>query len=199
MNEDNALENKKLSRKERKRLAKQEKKEQKRARKVEDRAFEKQAPKRKLKITAWIIELVGLAIVAVPAILIIGAYVLAFFALVIGVLVFFVFLIGLLIFGIGYFIYANSVEKPTLDGYFAVPTSFFDWATNLVNSINNINGVLLTVFGGLSLAIEIVGFVLLLLSFNSLSKKHKVSYIILMSLIMILSIVILIFGITKIA
>ena len=186
-----------LSKKEKKKLAKQEKKAKKKEQKAADREFEKTHPLRKRKIAAWIVELVGLVIALVPAVVIIGVIILALIAYIWGALVYLLLIFGLLLIGIGYFIYAASVDHPSLDGYFNIGGSIFNWANGMMDFLDKVNGYFVTIFAGVSLAIEIVGYVLLMTSLPALSKKHKVSYIILMSLILTLSIAMLIFGITK--
>ncbi len=191
-------EQKPLSKREMKKLAKEEKKARKKEQKEADRAYEKSHPLRKRKIAAWIVELVGLLIAAVPVVVIIGVFIIAFFGYIIGAVLFILLAFGLILFGLGYFIYASIVENPSLDGYFKVGTSIFDWSNNLINFIDKLNGWFLTIFGGVALVINIVGFILLMTSLSACSKKHKVAYIILMSLILILSLGILIYGLTKI-
>ena len=196
---DEVKENQKpLSRRESKILAKQEKKTRKKEQKEADRAYEKSHPLRKRKIAAWIVELVGLLIAAIPAVVIIGVFIIAFFGYFLGAILFILLAFGLLLFGLGYVIYASVVDNPSLDGYFKIGTSIFDWSNNLINFIDKLNGWFLTIFGGISLIIEIVGFILLMTSLSACSKKHKVAYIILMSLILILSLGILIYGLTKV-
>ena len=186
-----------LSRREQKKLAKQEKKAKKKEKKEADRAFEKSHPLRKRKIAAWIVELVGLVIALVPAVVIIGVIILALLAYIWGAIVYLLLIFGFLLIGIGYFIYAANTENPSPDGYFNIGASIFNWANGMLDFLDKVNGYFVTIFAGVSLAVEIVGYVLLMTSLPALSKKHKVSYIILMSLILTLSIAMLIFGITK--
>ena len=186
-----------LSKKEKKKLAKQEKKAKKKEQKATDREFEKTHPLRKRKIAAWIVELVGLVIALVPAVVIIGTIFIALCAYIFGAFVFLLLVFGLLIFGLGYLIYMNSVEHPSMDGYMNIGGSIINWANGLMNFLDKIDGWFVTIFAGVSLVIEIVGYVLLMTSLPACSKKHKVSYIVLMSLILTLSIAMLIFGITK--
>ncbi len=198
MDEEVKENQKPLSKREMKKHAKEEKKARKKEQKEADRAYEKSHPLRKRKIAAWIVELVGLLIAAVPAVVIIGVFIIAFFGYIIGAVLFILLAFGLILFGLGYFIYASIVENPSLDGYFKVGTSIFDWSNNLINSIDKLNGWFLTIFGGVALVINIVGFILLMTSLSACSKKHKFAYIILMSLILILSLGILIYGLTKV-
>lgn len=201
MEEENKIEQKveqkPLSKREKKRLAKQEKKQRKKEQKLADKEFEKNHPLRKRKIAAWIVELVGLVVAMVPAVVIIGVIFIAICAYIWGALVFLILVFGLLLFGLGYLIYASSVENASFDGYMNIGGSIFNWANGLMNFLDKIDGWFVTIFAGVSLVIEIVGYVLLMTSLPACSKKHKVSYIVLMSLILTLSIAMLIFGITK--
>lgn len=201
MEEENKIEQKveqkPLSKREKKKLAKQEKKQRKKEQKLADKEFERNHPLRKRKIAAWIVELVGLVVAMVPAVVIIGVIFIAICAYIWGALVFLILVFGLLLFGLGYLIYASSVENASFDGYMNIGGSIFNWANGLMNFLDKIDGWFVTIFAGVSLVIEIVGYVLLMTSLPACSKKHKVSYIVLMSLILTLSIAMLIFGITK--
>ena len=198
MAEEELIEQKPLSKREQKKLAKEEKKAKKKEQKEADRAYEKSHPLRKRKIAAWIVELVGLLVAMVPAVVIIGVFLIALFAYIIGAVLFILLVFGFILFGLGYLIYASTTDNPSPEGYFAIGTRVFDWANNLMNWLDKLNGWFLTIFGGVSLIIEIVGFILLMTSLKACSKKHKVAYIILMSLILLLSIGILAFGLTKV-
>ena len=198
MAEEELVEQKPLSKREQKKLAKQEKKAKKKEQKEADRAYEKSHPLRKRKIAAWIVELVGLLVAMVPAVVIIGVFLIALFAYIWGAILFILLAFGFILFGLGYFIYASTTNEPSPEGYFAIATNVFEWANRLVEWLNKLNGWFLTIFSGISLVLEIVGFVLLMTSLSACSKKHKVAYIILMSLIMALSIGILVYGLTKV-
>jgi cation transport ATPase len=191
------VEEKPLSKREQKKLAKQEKKELKKKQREEERAFELAHPLRKRKRTAWMLELIGLGFAAVPAVLILGLSIVALFAAVWGILVFIVLIMGFIFFGLGYLIYAQSTEHPSTNGYFHIGTSIFDWIANLFNFLNKIQGWFFASFAGISLILEIIGFVLLMTSLNACSKRHKKSYIVLMCLIMTLSIGLLTYGLIK--
>ena len=192
------VEQKPLSKKEQKKLNKAEKKAKKKEQKEADRAFERSHPLRKRKIAAWIVELVGLVVAMVPAVIIIGVFFLALFAFIWGAIVFIVLVFGFIMFGLGYLIYASNVENPSVDGYFKIGTSIFDWGSNLLNILDKLDGWFITIFAGVSVVIEIVGYILLMTSLSALTKKHKIAYIILMSLILTLSIGLLAFGLTKV-
>ena len=202
MEEENKIEQKveqkPLSKREKKRLAKQEKKQRKKEKKLADKEFERNHPLRKRKIAAWIVELVGLVILAVPGVIFVGLFIAALGAYLIGALVLLVLAIGFIFLGLGYFIYAGTTENPSPEGYFGLGTGIIDWGNSLINIINTLNGWFLTIFGGVSLLINLVGFILLLTSLNACSKKHKVAYIILMVLIILASLGILIIGLTKV-
>ncbi len=191
------VEQKPLSKREKKRLAKKEKKQRKKEQKLADTEFERNHPLRKRRRAAWIVELVGLLVAAVPAVVIIGILIAAILIYIFGAFVFLLLVFGLLLFGLGYLIYANSVEHPSMDGYINIGGSIFNWANGLMNFLDKIDGWFITIFAGVSLVLEIVGYVLLMTSLPACSKKHKVSYIVLMSLILTLSIGMLIFGITR--
>ena len=191
-------EQKSLSKRELKKLAKQEKKAKKKEQKEADRAFEKSHPLRKRKIAAWIIELVGLVIAAVPAVIIIGIFLAALAGYLLGAIIYIFLIFGLLLLGLGYFIYASTIDNPSLDGYFEIGGSIFGFSDGLLHIIERLDGWFLTIFGGVAVIIEIVGYVLLMTSLSACSKKHKVAYIILMSLILTLSLGILIYGLTKV-
>ena len=79
MEEKNIIEQKEeqkpLSKREKKKLAKQEKKQKKKEQKLADKEFEKNHPLRKRKIAAWIVELVGLTITAVPGVIFLGLFI----------------------------------------------------------------------------------------------------------------------------
>ncbi len=186
-----------LSKKEQKKLSKQEKKAQKKEQKAADRAFERAHPLRKRKITAWIIELVGLVIAAIPAVVIIGTLLLALLIYVFGAIVYVILIFGFLIFGLGYLIYASTVDHPSVDGYFNIGGGIFNFANGLMDFLDKIDGWFVTIFAGISLILEITGYILLFTSLSACTKKHKIAYIILMSLIITLSIAMLAFGITK--
>ena len=191
------VEEKPLSKREKKKIAKQEKKALKKEQKAKDREFERNHPLRKRKIAAWIVELSGLLIAAIPAVVIFGIIIVAILAFLWGALVYLLLVFGFIIFGLGYLIYASSVENPSVDGYFNIGGSIINWANGLLNFLDRINGWFITIFAGVSLIVEIVGYVLLMTSLSACTKKHKIAYIILMSLILTLSIGMLIFGITK--
>ncbi len=201
MEEENKIEQKveqkPLSKREKKRLAKQEKKQRKKEQKLADKEFERNHPLSKRRRAAWIVELVGLVVAMIPAVVIIGTIILALLLYIAGAFVFLLLVFGLLLFGLGYLIYASSVEHPSMDGYMNIGGSIFNTANGLMNFLDKIDGWFITIFAGVSLVIEIVGYVLLMTSLPACSKKHKVSYIVLMSLILTLSIGLLIFGITK--
>ena len=202
MEEENKIEQKveqkPLSKREKKRLAKQEKKQRKKEQKLADKEFEKNHPLRKRKIAAWIVELVGLVILAVPGVLFVGLFIAALAAYIVGALVLLFLAMGFIFFGIGYFIYAGSTDNPSVQGYFGIATDILDWGNSLINIMDTLNGWFLTIFGGVSLVINLVGFILLLTSLNACSKKHKVASIILMVLIILASIVIFVLGLTKV-
>ena len=198
MEEEVKVEEKQLSKREIKKLAKKEKKEHKKEQKAADRAFERSHPLRKRKIAAWIVELVGLVLAAVPAVIILGVFFLALLGYLLGVFLYLILIFGLLLFGLGYLIYAANTEKPSLDGYFGSAVSILNWSNGLMNTLDKLNGWFLVIFGGASLVIEIVGYVLLMTSLSACTKKHKISYIILMSLIITLSIALLAFGLSKV-
>ena len=197
MEEEVKVEQKPLSKKEQKKLAKREKKELKRKQKEEDRAFEKAHPLRKRKIAAWIVELVGLGIAMVPAVIIIGLFIAALFFYIVGAIVMIFLIFGLLCFGLGYIIYMNSVSNPSLDGYFGSAMGILNFGNGLINLMDKLDAWFLTIFGGASLVLTITGFILLMTSLSACTKKHKIAYIILMSLIMLLSIGVLTFGLVK--
>lgn len=202
MEEENKIEQKveqkPLSKREKKRLAKQEKKQRKKEQKLADKEFERNHPLRKRRRAAWIVELVGLGVTAVPGVLIIGLSIAAVAAYILGALIYLFLIFGLLIFGLGYLIYYFSVEHATIDGYFSPGSTVVGWGADLMRFVNGLDGWFLTIFGGVSLVINIVGFVLLLTSLSACSKKHKVAYIILMVLIILVSAGILAFGLTKV-
>ena len=198
MEEENKIEQKPLSKREKKRLAKQEKKQRKKEQKLADKEFEKNHPLRKRKIAAWIVELVGLVIAAVPGVIFVGLFIAALAAYLFGALVLLFLAMGFIFFGIGYLIYAGTTDNPSTAGYFASGTRILDWGNSLINIMNTLNGWFLTIFGGVSLVINLVGFVLLLTSLNACSKKHKVAYIILMVLIILASLGIFVIGLTKV-
>lgn len=191
-------EQKPLSKREKKKLAKQEKKQKKKEQKLADKEFEKNHPLRKRKIAAWIVELVGLTITAVPGVIFLGLFIVALLAYILGAFILLILGFGLLCLGLGYLIYAGTVDNPSIEGYFGLSAGIINWGNSLINIINTLDGWFLTIFGGVSLVINIVGFVLLLTSLNACSKKHKVSYIILMVLIILASAGILILGLTKV-
>ena len=202
MEEKNIIEQKEeqkpLSKREKKKLAKQEKKQRKKEQKLADKEFEKNHPLRKRKIAAWIVELVGLTITAVPGVIFLGLFIVALLAYILGAFILLILGFGLLCLGLGYLIYAGTVDNPSIEGYFGLSAGIINWGNSLINIINTLDGWFLTIFGGVSLVINIVGFVLLLTSLNACSKKHKVSYIILMVLIILASAGILILGLTKV-
>lgn len=202
MEEKNIIEQKEeqkpLSKREKKKLAKQEKKQRKKEQKLADKEFEKNHPLRKRKIAAWIVELVGLAITAVPGVIFVGLFIVALLAYILGAFILLILGFGLLCLGLGYLIYAGTVDNPSIEGYFGLSAGIINWGNSLINIINTLDGWFLTIFGGVSLVINIVGFVLLLTSLSACSKKHKVSYIILMVLIILASAGILILGLTKV-
>lgn len=202
MEEKNIIEQKEeqkpLSKREKKKLAKQEKKQRKKEQKLADKEFEKNHPLRKRKIAAWIVELVGLAITAVPGVIFLGLFIVALLAYILGAFILLILGFGLLCLGLGYLIYAGTVDNPSIEGYFGLSAGIINWGNSLINIINTLDGWFLTIFGGVSLVINIVGFVLLLTSLNACSKKHKVSYIILMVLIILASAGILVLGLTKV-
>lgn len=202
MEEKNIIEQKEeqkpLSKREKKKLAKQEKKQRKKEQKLADKEFEKNHPLRKRKIAAWIVELVGLAITAVPGVIFVGLFIVALLAYILGAFILLILGFGLLCLGLGYLIYAGTVDNPSIEGYFGLSAGIINWGNSLINIINTLDGWFLTIFGGLSLVINIVGFVLLLTSLSACSKKHKVSYIILMVLIILASAGILVLGLTKV-
>ncbi len=202
MEEKNIIEQKEeqkpLSKREKKKLAKQEKKQRKKEQKLADKEFEKNHPLRKRKIAAWIVELVGLTITAVPGVIFLGLFIVALAAYILGAFILLILGFGLLCLGLGYLIYAGTVDNPSIEGYFGLSAGIINWGNSLINIINTLDGWFLTIFGGVSLVINIVGFVLLLTSLNACSKKHKVSYIILMVLIILASAGILILGLTKV-
>ena len=202
MEEKNIIEQKEeqkpLSKREKKKLAKQEKKQRKKEQKLADKEFEKNHPLRKRKIAAWIVELVGLTITAVPGVIFLGLFIVALLAYILGAFILLILGFGLLCLGLGYLIYAGTVDNPSIEGYFGLSAGIINWGNSLINIINTLDGWFLTIFGGVSLVINIVGFVLLLTSLNACSKKHKVSYIILMVLIILASAGILVLGLTKV-
>ena len=202
MEEKNIIEQKEeqkpLSKREKKKLAKQEKKQRKKEQKLADKEFEKNHPLRKRKIAAWIVELVGLTITAVPGVIFLGLFIVALAAYILGAFILLILGFGLLCLGLGYLIYAGTVDNPSIEGYFGLSAGIINWGNSLINIINTLDGWFLTIFGGVSLVIKIVGFVLLLTSLNACSKKHKVSYIILMVLIILASAGILVLGLTKV-
>ncbi len=202
MEEKNIIEQKEeqkpLSKREKKKLAKQEKKQRKKEQKLADKEFEKNHPLRKRKIAAWIVELVGLAITAVPGVIFLGLFIVALLAYILGAFILLILGFGLLCLGLGYLIYAGTVNNPSIEGYFGLSAGIINWGNSLINIINTLDGWFLTIFGGVSLVINIVGFVLLLTSLNACSKKHKISYIILMVLIILASAGILVLGLTKV-
>ena len=202
MEEKNIIEQKEeqkpLSKREKKKLAKQEKKQRKKEQKLADKEFEKNHPLRKRKIAAWIVELVGLTITAVPGVIFLGLFIVALAAYILGAFILLILGFGLLCLGLGYLIYAGTVDNPSIEGYFGLSAGIINWGNSLINIINTLDGWFLTIFGGVSLVINIVGFVLLLTSLNACSKKHKVSYIILMVLIILASAGILVLGLTKV-
>ena len=202
MEEKNIIEQKEeqkpLSKREKKKLAKQEKKQRKKEQKLADKEFEKNHPLRKRKIAAWIVELVGLTITAVPGVIFLGLFIVALAAYILGAFILLILGFGLLCLGLGYLIYAGTVDNPSIEGYFGLSAGIINWGNSLINIINTLDGWFLTIFGGVSLVINIVGFVLLLTSLSACSKKHKVSYIILMVLIILASAGILILGLTKV-
>lgn len=202
MEEKNIIEQKEeqkpLSKREKKKLAKQEKKQRKKEQKLADKEFEKNHPLRKRKIAAWIVELVGLTITAVPGVIFLGLFIVALAAYILGAFILLILGFGLLCLGLGYLIYAGTVDNPSIEGYFGLSAGIINWGNSLINIINTLDGWFLTIFGGVSLLINIVGFVLLLTSLNACSKKHKVSYIILMVLIILASAGILVLGLTKV-
>ena len=202
MEEKNIIEQKEeqkpLSKREKKKLAKQEKKQKKKEQKLADKEFEKNHPLKKRKIAAWIVELVGLTITAVPGVIFVGLFIVALLAYILGAFILLILGFGLLCLGLGYLIYAGTVDNPSIEGYFGLSAGIINWGNSLINIINTLDGWFLTIFGGVSLVINIVGFVLLLTSLNACSKKHKVSYIILMVLIILASAGILILGLTKV-
>ena len=202
MEEKNIIEQKEeqkpLSKREKKKLAKQEKKQRKKEQKLADKEFEKNHPLRKRKIAAWIVELVGLAITAVPGVIFVGLFIVALLAYILGAFILLILGFGLLCLGLGYLIYAGTVDNPSIEGYFGLSAGIINWGNSLINIINTLDGWFLTIFGGVSLVINIVGFVLLLTSLSACSKKHKVSYIILMVLIILASAGILVLGLTKV-
>ena len=202
MEEENKIEQKveqkPLSKREKKRLAKQEKKQRKKEQKLADKEFERNHPLRKRRRAAWIIELVGLVVAAVPGVLIVGLFIAALAAYIFGALIIVFLAFGFIFFGLGYFIYAGTVDHATPEGYFGLGTGILDWGNSLMNIINTLNGWFLTIFGGASLVINLVGFILLLTSLDACSKKHKVAYIILMVLIVLASAGILALGLTKV-
>ena len=192
------VEQKPLSKREKKRLAKQEKKQRKKEKKLADKEFERNHPLRKRKIAAWIVELVGLVILAVPGVIFVGLFIAALGAFIVGALILLLLAMGFIFFGIGYFIYAGTTDNPSPEGYFSSGTRILDWGNSLINIMDTLNGWFLTIFGGVSLVINLVGFILLLTSLNACSKKHKVTYIILMVLIILASVGILVSGLTKV-
>ena len=202
MEEKNIIEQKEeqkpLSKREKKKLAKQEKKQKKKEQKLADKEFEKNHPLRKRKIAAWIVELVGLAITAVPGVIFLGLFIVALLAYILGAFILLILGFGLLCLGLGYLIYAGTVDNPSIEGYFGLSAGIINWGNSLINIINTLDGWFLTIFGGVSLVINIVGFVLLITSLSACSKKHKVSYIILMVLIILASAGILVLGLTKV-
>ena len=202
MEEKNIIEQKEeqkpLSKREKKKLAKQEKKQKKKEQKLADKEFEKNHPLRKRKIAAWIVELVGLTITAVPGVIFLGLFIVALLAYILGAFILLILGFGLLCLGLGYLIYAGTVDNPSIEGYFGLSAGIINWGNSLINIINTLDGWFLTIFGGVSLMINIVGFVLLITSLSACSKKHKVSYIILMVLIILASAGILVLGLTKV-
>ena len=197
MDEEVKVQEQPLSKKEQKKLAKKEKKEQRRQQKEADRAFERSHPLRKRKVAAWIVELVGFGVAMVPAIIIIGLFIAALFFYIVGAIVYIFLIFGLLCFGLGYIIYMSSASNPSLDGYFGLGSGILNIGNSLINLIDFLDKWFLTVCGGISFALALTGFILLMTSLSACTKKHKIAYIILMSLIMLLSAGVLAFGIVK--
>ena len=192
------IEQKPLSKREMKKLAKQEKKQRKKEQKLADKEFEKNHPLRKRKIAAWIITLVGLLVVCVPGVLFIGAAFLALLAALLGIFLYIILIFGLICFGLGWFIFYATTGKSDINDYFGIAGGIFDWINGLGKFIDSINGYFITIFAGVSVVLEIVGFVLLMTSLSACTKKHKIAYIILMALIMTVSIGLLAYGLLKI-
>ena len=189
-------ENKPLSKRARKKQAKIEKKKAKREKRIAEAKFEKEAGRKGAKTTSLVFGILGVVTSVAPVILLVLAFIFAIIVYFVGLLVYLILIFGLLLIGIGYLIYSTMSDNPSMDGYLGIGTKIFDFANGLINGASNIQGLALVICGGVGVAFEITSLILLFISYPALVKRHRIAYTILLILGLIISIIMLVIGIT---
>lgn len=184
----------KLTKKERR----EQKKAEKKARRQADKEFERNAGRKAPKILSLIFGIIGFLIGFIPVILIILAFIFMILCGLLTAILAIVWIMGLICFGLGYLIYASQVSNPSLDGYFAPVMAPVDFSSAIFNGLVNINGILTTIFASAGLFVELVALTLLFVSYKALVKRHIIAYTILLGVGIVITIVVLVWGITSI-
>ena len=83
-------------------------------------------------------ELVGLAITAVAGVIFVGLFIVALLAYILGAFILLILGFGLLCLGLGYLIYAGTVDNPSIEGYFGLSAGIINWGNSLINIINTL-------------------------------------------------------------
>ena len=188
------VEEKPLSKKERKKKHKEEK----RAKKQADKEFERNAGKRVEKRIALIFGILGTVSAFIPVAMFVGASIVALFCFFATFLLTILLVIGLVFFGLGYLIYSsNTSGTPSLDGYFATATGPAEFGSWLMNKVANLDGLLLTIFAGVGLALEIVSLIFICITAKAFTKGHKARNIVLITLSMVVTVVVLVIGVLR--
>lgn len=173
------------------------KREIKRQKKLADKKFEQEAGMKPLKILALVFGIVGFAIsfISIALVIVTGVFALLCYIATAIIAIFAIF--GLLLFGLGYIIYAVTNENPSLDGYFSIVTGPSNFANELMAKVLDFNGTFTVICASIGIVLEIVAFILICVTIKAFIPKHRARNFILISLAMVISIIVLILGITK--
>lgn len=173
------------------------KREIKRQKKLADKKFEQEAGMKPLKVMALVFGIVGFSVsfISIALVVVTGIFALLCYLATAILAIFAIF--GLLCFGLGYIIYAATNENPSLDGYFAIVTVPSDFATNLMEKVLSINGIFTVICASIGIVFEIVAFIMICITIGAFTPKHRTRNFILISLALIISILVLAWGITK--
>ena len=174
------------------------KKEIRRQKKLADKEFERNAGKKSIKVLALILGIVGFAISFISIALVVVTGIFAFFCYIATAILAIFAIFGLLCFGLGYIIYAVNTSNPSLDGYFSIVSVPADFANDLMNKVLSINGLFTVICASIGITIEIASLILLCISAKAFTKKHNVRNFILISIALVISLLVLIWGITRI-
>lgn len=159
---------------------------------AEERKFEREAGMLKTKRMSLTFGIVGIVASLVPLFTYVGATLLLVICGLATTAMILLFLVGLIVIAPFYLSSGKS-----LSDYFAVATAPAEFASGIINALSGLSGLFLTVASSIGLGLEIAALALFLSSKKALCKRNKIKRAILIAVGMLISITVLIVGVSK--